>query len=177
VRNIDGLKIILIGYALVFTGCAAPSEPSSLSSSGVEKPAKEGAGKDVKSSSGTGFDFGGALVGDESMQKTVGECVSTGMLFDRKELKCTSLALAKMNCRIEPIKAGLTADRKAQIETLLSGSLAGYSVDQCLDCSSPAGNVACEGTGATKQTAPGYRIYFVKPDSGAIRMQSVYIPE
>jgi hypothetical protein len=170
------LKNLVISGAMVVTGCAAPSEPSSLSSSGVEKP-KEGAGKDVKSAGGSGFDFGGALVGDEAMQKTVGECVSTGMLFDRKELKCTSLALAKMNCRIEPIKAGLTADRKAQIETLLSGSLSGYVVDQCLDCSSPAGNVACEGSGATKQTSPGFRIYFVKPESGTVRMQTVYIPK
>ena len=176
-RNIDGLKIILIGYALVITGCAAPSEPSSLSSSGVEKPAKEGGGKDVKSSSGIGFDFGGALVGDESMQKTAGDCISTGYLFDRKELKCTTLALAKMNCREEGIKSGMPADRKAQFESLMAGTMSGYMVDQCLDCSSPAGNVACEGTGATKQTAPGFRVYFVKPDSGALRLQTVYIPK
>lgn len=165
-----------IGLLLVASACAAPSEPSSLSSSGVgNSSAATAAGNPLKS---PGMDFGGALVGDATMQAAVKKCVDTGKFFDRKGQKCSDLALAQVNCKESSIKSIMKGNTKTGFEKLLNdpNQLGGYLLDQCLNCASPVGNAFCEGAKDQKTSEPGVRLYFVKESSGNISMKSVYIP-
>ncbi len=161
---------------VVGSGCSAPSEPSGLANSGVEKAPKNDKSNDAVKSSSAAIDYGGALVGDSAMQATVKKCVDTGKYYDRKAQKCTEQGLALVSCRDDAVKNRMKPDTKKQYEGLFTGSLAGYLLDQCLDCSSPVGNTLCEGTATPKVSSPGMRLYLVKEDSGMLSIKTVYIP-
>jgi hypothetical protein len=160
----------------VCAGCSAPSEPSGLSSSGVESPSTAKTNGDAVKTSSSAIDYGGALVGDVTMQSVVKKCLDTGKFYDRKAQKCTELALAAFSCRDDAVKTFMKPETKKQYEGLFSSSLSGYLLDQCLNCSSPSGNALCEGASTPKVSQPGTRLYLVKEDAGMLSIKTVYIP-
>ena len=166
--------IISLCFPIV-VACAAPSEPAGLQSSA----AGQSAGTAVKvKAQAAAVDYGGAAVGDAAMQATVKSCLDSGKFYDRTSTpqpKCTTMALAEMNCKDATVKDIMTPEQKSQYQEFLTTKLAGYLVDQCLKCDSPAGNSFCEGKGDVKKTDPGTRLYLVKEADGVINIQSVYI--
>jgi hypothetical protein len=164
--------VMILG--LLAAGCAAPTQPSGLSDSGVSNSAKKSSDNVA---SAANIDYGGALVGDANMQATVKKCLDTGKFYDRKLQKCSDFSLAQISCRRESVKTVMNSDTRKQFDNLFSNQLAGFQLDQCLNCSSPIGNSLCEGTAAQKESRPGMRLYLVKEDPGStsLSMKSVYI--
>jgi hypothetical protein len=182
VKTLLNHSILACGIVIV-SHCAAPSEPSSLQSSGVNRPQTGDAVGQGGAKFGAQLNYGGAAVGDQAMQAQVTKCVSQGKFYDRKSTTCTNFPLASRGCTLDAVKDSMTPDRKVQFTALLNGSLAGYLVDQCLDCSKKAKDsdpnllALCEGVSAQKQTAPGYRLFLVKPESTQIQLQSIFIAD
>ncbi len=168
-------RIFLLLITFVSAGCSAPSEPSGLSSSGVEKSSTGRSNGNAVKTSNAAIDYGGASVGDATMQSVVKKCVDTGKFYDRKAQKCTDFALASISCRDDAVKSVMKPETKKQYEGLFSSSLSGYQLDQCLNCSSPTGNALCEGASTPKVSQPGTRLYLVKEEAGMLSIKTVYV--
>jgi hypothetical protein len=166
---------ILSGLHLA--SCAAPSEPAALQSSGTD--AAQGGAKKVEGSAST-VDYGGALVGDTALQATVKTCLQSGMFFERRANPtpaCTTMQLAKIACNSSKITSSMSDSTKADFDKIMAGQLAGYLLDQCLDCSTPTGNAYCEGSATPKKDYAGIRLFLVKEINGALDIKTLYIPK
>ena len=164
---------------LYMASCAAPSEPAALQSSGADtSQAKSGTNK-INAGAST-VDYGGALVGDTATQTTVKTCLASGMFFERRANPtpaCTKMPLAKVFCTSAKITSVMAATTKADYGKIIISDLAGYSLDQCMDCSSPSGNAYCEGSSTPKKSYPGIRLFLVKEINGSIDIKTLYIPQ
>jgi hypothetical protein len=158
--------------SLVMASCAAPQQPSSMSSSGVSpvKSQQPAAGAD----SGN-IDYGGAAVGESSQMEDAKKCISAGTFFDRRSpATCTGSFLVQKSCLAATLGVVLNAaQKKGYDQAMAPAAMAGYVLDQCLDCTSPVGNPSCEGTG--KQSAPGIRIFVARDGAnGLVESKSMY---
>ncbi|MCX6117393.1 MAG: hypothetical protein NT027_07625 [Proteobacteria bacterium] len=184
--NFKSLVLTIMPLKILMS-CQAPSEPASLKND--PKPVAADAAKDDDAEAddetntakkitgpakGLKFIGGGAPVGD--VQAKLKECVATKKFFDRSSTatnKCTSLPLAEVGCTPVDIVKALTETQAKTLEGYLAadGKLAGFLLDQCLDCSDPVANEKCKGT-TNPPTNPGMRLFFVKLDTATKKLSS-----
>ena len=166
---------------LYTASCAAPSEPAALQSSGADTSQAKSDAKKVDPGTPTPtVDYGGALVGDTATKAKVKTCLASGMFFERRANPtpaCTTMLLAKVPCTSAKITSVMAAAPKNDYDKIIITDLAGYSLDQCLDCSSPSGNAYCEGSSTPKKSYPGIRLFWVKEINGSIDIKTLYIPQ
>ena len=174
-KQILGLSLL----ALVASTCAPPPEPASLKSSGVDSSnvKLQDAEANSKDAEATGdVKYGGALVGTQAQKDAVAACTAKGTFYNRNSpfaTACTAFPLLKKSCVVSSLGTTLTKEQKAGYSaTMATPEVAGYELDQCLDCASPVGNALCEGT--SKEARPGFRIYVVKVVDGVIKIRSMY---
>ena len=170
---------ILIPYLFVLASCAAPSEPAALQSSGTENPVAA-SGTKKREGVDSAADYGGALVGDSATKSLVKTCLSSGKFYERRDNPkpyCTTMTLAEVACNSSKITKIMSAQTAREYNQIIASELSGYLLDQCLDCSTPAGNSYCEGSGATKKNYPGIRLFFVKETNGSFDIKTLYIPK
>ncbi len=174
------LAILFGGLGLTtFASCSqssAPPPPSPTNSAeaeetaGTKKAEKSGStskddelgGADGEVTSGTAFNYGGANIGDEDDKANVTKCHGDGKVYDRfgdEGGACSSLPLAKLDCTKAGIKAVLSDSQKKSFNDKLSGSFAGWELDQCGDCPEDSDEKLCKSTTGGKQT--GTKIFFV----------------
>lgn len=164
----------------MIVACAAPPEPASLRNEGEQNRSDNQQKSQANGDQKAAVDYGGALVGDDATRSKVKECLDKGNFYERRSNPvphCTQYALAKVVCKEASIKDIMSDSQKADYEKFLKTTLAGYSLDQCLNCESPAGNSYCEGSDP-KRTDAGIRLYFVKEKnvgSQAIGIMTIYI--
>ncbi len=161
--------------ALVLTSCAAPSAPATLKSTPVEKqvPAEAASAQDASAPASSAA----AKIGTPEQQAAVSACNAKGTFYSRAlpaATACTTYPLLTKACVESSLKLGMSANQVASYDASMKDpQLAGFVIDQCLDCASPAGNALCAGT--SQITASGYRLYFVKEATpGAISIKSMY---
>lgn len=160
--------------------CAAPEEPQSLqkSTSSDEKL------PETVSRASRSFNFGGAAVGDNDMRAAVKSCVDKGFFYNRSTTNspgCTSYSLAKLDCTDEGVKASMSAGiRRGYEDNLRSDDptfgLAGFLVDQCIDCPTSDANPFCASAkNGNPGRRPGFLIMLLKPSGSQTlsRMQFV----
>jgi hypothetical protein len=158
--------------ALLAGGCAAPEEPAALKNSSESPSSSQ---KKDHADAGS-VNFGGAQVGDESLQNDVRACVRAGSFFDRITNKCMKdLRLAKISCTEQEITKYMRPSDQAKYAEIRGKELGGFALDQCLDCSSPVDNPFCEGQTATKETLKGIRLFHVLVQGNKVVTRSVYI--
>lgn len=162
---------------IMLASCAAPEEPAALKSSGTSL--SEGKSKNkVGAESGVALNYGGALVGDEATRAEVKKCVDQGKFYERRDNPkpgCTDIKLAAISCTDSTITSIMDAKDKSAFEGFMKADLAGFTLDQCMDCSQPVGNPYCEGTPTKKVKDPGVRLFLVKELSNMIEIKTVYI--
>jgi hypothetical protein len=161
--------------------CAAPEEPESLQKTTTTRESQESA---VVSRSTQTFNFGGAAVGDDDLRATVKSCVEKGLFYERSSTNspgCTSYSLAKMDCTNEGVKASMSVGiRKAYEENLKSDDplygLAGFVVDQCLDCPTADANSVCaSATTGNPNRRPGFLIMLLKQSGNQLLSRKQFI--
>lgn len=169
-----GKLYLTILTAYLFAACAAPEEPAALKSNkGTTLNSKENA-----KASALPVNYGGAEIGDAEMKSTVKKCLDQGKFFDRTSGTtgaCTNFKLAEVSCTDATISSVLDASDKSAYEALKSSTLSGYTLDQCLDCSSPVGNSFCEGSKDEKVKDPGTRLFHVKVNGSVVDIKTVYV--
>lgn len=180
-RPIKGSLYCWLYLANICLSCAAPEEPESLQKTTSIQESKESA---VVSRSSKTFNFGGAAVGDDDLRATVKSCVDKGLFYDRSLTNspgCTSFSLAQMDCTNEGVKASMSVGiRRAYEDNLKSDDpsygLAGFVVDQCLDCPTADANSVCaSATTGNPNRRPGFLIMLLKQSGNQLlsRMQFI----
>ncbi len=168
------LKFI-ITFALV-ASCAAPEEPAGLKS-GVTSTTDKSATPKAKAAA-IAVNYGGASIGDDDLKAAVKKCLDQGKFFDRSSSvtgACTSYKLAEVSCTDSTITSMMDARDTEDYKKIMSRDLPGYSLDQCLDCSSPVGNSFCEGNKTEKEKLPGTRLFHVKVTGTVVDIKTVYV--
>ena len=177
------ISLFAVATLMVFQGCAAPSEPSSLKDSGTSSQTTSSNNNTgtaastptASSPASPAFSPGGAqlplTIESKTVHDAVVKCLAGGFFFDRNKSVCTTYQLSKVSCIMPDIEGKMTISQKASFDSLMSGELLGYLLDQCLDCTTD--NPFCRGASSTP-LAPGARLHLVDPGSGSIK--TVYIP-
>lgn len=173
------VRLQIIGVAIgLAASCSVPPEPAAIKTSNAGESPSAAKKAGTTSSAGALVDFGGALVGDATLQATVKTCLDQGKFYERRangSQGCTSFALAQVVCKYPAIKNHMSATQASQFGSLVDTQLPGYLLDQCIDCTTPAGNSYCLGQAQT--IAPGMRLFFVKESGAEITITTVYIPK
>lgn len=161
--------------------CAAPEEPASLQKTTSTRESQSTA---VVNRSTKTFNFGGAAVGDEDLRTTVKSCVDKGLFYDRSLTNspgCTSFALAKMDCTDEGVKASMSVGIRKRYEENLRNDdplygLAGFVVDQCIDCPTADANSVCaSATTGNPSRRPGFLIMLLKQSGNQLLSRKQFI--
>ncbi len=167
------VSIKLIMIVAHMTSCAAPEEPAGLKSSKSSLASQT----NVKASA-MAVNYGGANIGDEDLKAAVKKCLDQGKFFDRSSSvtgACTSYKLAEVSCTDSTITTMMDARDTEDYKKIMSKDLPGYTLDQCLDCSSPVGNSFCEGNKAEKEKLPGTRLFHVKVTGTVVDIKTIYV--
>ena len=175
-RFVMTIKFLAFGF-WILGACAAPQEPASLQSSGSNVAGTKQKGQATKAAS-VAVNYGGAAIGDEEMRAEVQKCLTQGKFYERRDNPkpgCTTYKLAEISCTDATITSIMDDRDKAAYLGYQSRELAGFVLDQCLDCSSPVGNAMCEGNGQTKVKDPGTRLFLVKQTGSVIDIRTIYV--
>lgn len=180
--------LICLGLLSLFIGsCAPPPPPASSSPQSTPVPADPAADGTAKkgeaAEADTGpLDLGGADIGTDIEKTGLKACLAKGMFYNRGAAKaadgCSTFPVLKKSCTQNAMSTTLNKAQYASYQGALPG-LAGYKLDQCLDCTSPA-NVSKCSILPKVQDKPGVRLFFVKysdetkPTLG-IKSQSLYL--
>lgn len=167
-------------------GCAPPEEPAELKKSGGSLvSSRDGGSSGTISKTDANVNYGGASIGDTDTQAAVKKCVQQGLFFDRKATPspvCTNLALAKINCTDDGVKAGMKGGfldgYNALLKDTSSNGLSGFVVDQCLDCPTADANPKCSATGGNSAKKPGVLIFYLKqgPSGTSLDSKTLFVP-
>jgi len=169
---------LIIGFS--FSSCAPPEEPESY-----QKGGSFGKDSTMSAESMEDFNFGGAPIGDSGTQEAVRECVDRGFFYERgpaRDIECTSYRLAKLNCTDEGVKSVMSSGIRTAYEGMLANTdpatgLAGYTIDQCVDCPTADANPVCaSAVNGNKSNRPGFLIMFLKQDGSKINSRMQFIP-
>ncbi len=161
--------------------CAAPEEPESLQKT---TSTRENQSTAVVNRSTKTFNFGGAAVGDDNLRATVKSCVEKGLFYDRSTMNspgCTSFSLAKMDCTDEGVKASMSVGIRKRYEENLRNDdplygLAGFVVDQCIDCPTADANSFCaSATTGNPSRKPGFLIMLLKQSGTQLLSRKQFI--
>lgn len=166
-------QIIMGTILLITASCQAPKEPTTSSVKTTSGTNTETSGAANSNSGSQTFFAGGANVGTPEMKTMVSNCLNQKTFFNRVKSECTALPLANVNCKSPEIRGIMSDAQKESFDTYLGSDLAGYVLDQCLDCTNPTSSPLCAGT--TSQTSPGVRLFLVKESGGSILNQTLYI--
>lgn len=175
-----GVVILLIA-ASAFVSCAAPEEPESLQKTSLGS--ESAAAIESRSSTRT-FNFGGADLGDDDAKAALKSCVETGFFYDRSKTNadaCTSYALAKLDCTDDGVKAAMSAGIRRAYENNLKNDdptygLAGFIVDQCVDCPTADANPVCaSATAGNPGKRAGFLIMLLKQNGAHLQSRKQFI--
>lgn len=151
------------------TAAQATSEPSLSPAASAETPLTRT----------NDFNKGGADISTDEDKANVKKCLGQNNFFDRFANPdgtgvCTTNALAKMDCTLDGVRSVLSEKHKIQFDANMSGTYAGWLLDQCLDCSPQNSIEQCKRNG---ETLTGTRLFFVKFDGQSLKGLPMLIPE
>lgn len=184
--NINNLQKLVMIQGLVLSlalhSCAPPSDPLSSQNAiaGTEASGDKNATRAAKA-----VNYGGAKLGDSMTQEEVKTCVEKGLFYERgpqRPVRCTTYALAKIDCSDSGVKLEMPPLIKSAYENILASDdpqlgLKGFAVDQCLDCPTADANPLCSSVAGNPERKPGFIIYFLKQtNSQGLRSMSQFIP-
>jgi len=118
------------------------------------------------------------------MQAAVKRCVEKGLFYNRSSSTsagCTSYSLARVDCTDEGVKASMSVGFRRGYEANLKSNdpsygLAGFLVDQCIDCPTAEANSFCaSAVNGNPGKKPGFLIMLLKPSGTQLQSRMQYV--